>query len=80
MELGEDGEQDIGTTGAAEADKVSQAGDLPTGDGGEVRWFVFAKDDFDCLINLLMFSVGGFGPYYLKHIAFTHSGILVLCG
>ena len=37
MELGEDGEQDIGTTGAAEADKVSQAGDLPTGDGGEVR-------------------------------------------
>ena len=36
MELGDDDEQDIGTMGAAEADRVSQAGDLPTGEGGDV--------------------------------------------
>ena len=43
MELGEDGEQEIGTAEAAKADTVSQAGDLPTGEGGDVSIYVHIK-------------------------------------
>ncbi len=36
MELGEETEQEMSTTGAAEADSVPQTDDLPTGEGADV--------------------------------------------
>lgn len=44
MDLGEEGEQEIGNAGVIEADRVSQAGDLPTGEGGDVSINAFIQD------------------------------------